>query len=216
MPHRPLPLALALAACTGEVAPPRAARQPLALAAPPVVTATVEAPATEGRPEARIEGPFGSLTIDRDGVVRLRDGTTERVLGRDAVAEVARSPDGAMAAWPRRTEGGTELVVCALPDGATRVVSRGALVADRPVFSPDGASVYFWGSDAAEPVAGLYRAPLDGASPPRRVLNVGLRGVGDPRFVTPPVDAVSQRFTGEGRLTYAGPEGAVTVDVGSP
>ena len=162
----------------------------------------------EGAPTARL----ASLSVDADGT--LRDGV--RLLDRDVVPELARTPDGAAVVYPRRSETGAILWWRPLPEGAPRALSAGLTYADRPVVPPGGAWVFAWGDDAAHGVAGLYRIAL----PPRpaavvRVGNVGVRAVADPRFVPPPV-AHDARFVDGTTLVYTGPEGPITVRVDAP
>ena len=211
MPQLRAPLLglLVLSGCTGEPLPSRT-RQPVT-AAPMPSPPVAEALGVDGHPEARLSTPWGTLTVV-DDVLRLRDATRERVLDDGAIPELALSPDGRLAAWPRRTALGTEIVVRALPDGPSRVVGRGLQVADRPVFAPDGNALFFWGSSASDPVVGLYREGLHAAdASPVRLTNVHLSGVSDPRFVPPPIDRISVRFPSPSALEYATPEGPVVV-----
>jgi hypothetical protein len=102
------------------------------------------------------------------------------------------------------------VVLWGLPEG-TRVVATGALLtADRPAFSADGRSLYVWGTDPTERVVGLYRVTVEPVGVARRVLNLGLASVRDPRFVPPPVEARSFRAEGAS-LRWRGPSGEVQV-----
>jgi hypothetical protein len=187
-----------LVACTHDPLPPHAAIDP--------------APSDPSR-EATLPVHGGTLHVDSAGVLRFEGASRHRVLDRSVVPELARSADGHLAAWPRRTVTGAELVVCAMPDGAPRVVSAGLAVADRPVFAPDGASLVFWGSGSGEALVGLYRASLAPGAAPVRMNNRGLRSPGDARFVAPPMAHDDARFVAATTLRYRGPDGEVTIDL---
>ncbi len=157
----------------------------------------------EGTPTARL----GSLSVDPDGT--LRDG--DRVLDREVLPEIARTPDGHAVIYPRRAETGSLLWWRPLPDGIPRVLSTRLTFADRPVIHPRGEAVYAWGNDPSERFTGLYRIALPPAqSPPVRVTNAGITRLDDPRFVPPPI-AHDARFVDDTTLVYTGPDGPVTV-----
>jgi hypothetical protein len=158
--------------------------------------------------------PRGTISVDAEGALSLEEPSGRRVaLDRDVVAEVAHSADGATLVYPRRTDGGTALVLRELssPQPSARVLSEGLSVADRPALSPDRALVAFWGSGGQDSIAGLYVVRADGSAPPRRLNNRGVRVEG-PGFVEPPVER-SFVFVGERTVRWRGVDGEHTAEV---
>ncbi len=129
----------------------------------------------------------GTLAVDGAGVLTLDDGRSVRVLDRAVIAEVTFAFDGALVAYPRRTELGAELVLRSVDEGQGAVLSAGLSVADRPALSPDGALVAFWGSGGQDTIAGMYVVAASAGAVPRRVNNRGVT-IGAAGFVEPPVE----------------------------
>jgi hypothetical protein len=193
-------MVFALAACSVQPAPSRAAP----------ARATPTAIGGDGVVTFRATTSRGTLTVDPHGVLSLDDGHTIRVLDTDVLAEVSVALDGALLAYPRRTDLGTALVVRAL-DAQPVVVSEGLSVADRPALSPDGALVAFWGSGGQDTIAGLYVRALGDDRAPRRLNNRGVT-VGGPGFVEPPIER-SFVFDGPRSVRWRGIDGEHRAEV---
>lgn len=73
------------------------------------------------------------------------------------------------------------LFVLDLNGGAPRQITRGPFKDSRPAFGPDGKTVVFLSNRGGDR-GGLSVVPIDGSSPPRRLLNDG--GIGRPWFST--------------------------------
>jgi hypothetical protein len=158
--------------------------------------------------------PRGTISVDADGALTLDEPSGRRVaLDRDVVAEVAHSADGATLVYPRRTDGGTALMLRELssPQASARVLSEGLSVADRPALSPDRTLVAFWGSGGQDSIVGLYVVRADGSAPARRLNNRGVRVEG-PGFIEPPVER-SFVFVGERTVRWRGVDGEHTAEV---
>lgn len=169
----------------------------------------------DGRPTVRHHFAGMELTVDDHGVLTLRIGDATHVLDREVIPEIAVSPRGDRVAYPRRSETGTVMVVRHLPLGEARVVSGGLHSADRPVFSPDGTVLVFWGSGSTDRLVGMYTLDLTApAALPQRRNNLGIQRVDDPGFVEPPMEFASIRFGADGVVRYRTPQGEIAVQAG--
>lgn len=166
----------AAAACSVQPAPRRSVAQS---PAPPAIGG-------DGVVTFRSTTARGTINVDANGVLTLDDGAATRVLDTDVIAEVSVALDGALIAYPRRTDLGTALVIRAI-DGQPVVVSEGLSVADRPAISQDGSLVAFWGSGGQDTIVGMYVRSLSSGASFTRVNNRGVT-IGGPGFVEPPVE----------------------------
>lgn len=190
----------ALAACSVQPAPSRAS----------AARATAHGIGGDGVVTFRATTARGTITVDPRGVLSLDDGHAIRVLDTEVLAEVSVALDGALLAYPRRTDLGTALIVRAI-DAQPVVVSEGLSVADRPALSPDGALVAFWGSGGQDTIAGLYVRAVSDDRAPRRINNRGV-AVGGPGFVEPPVER-SFVFDGPRTVRWRGVDGEHRAEV---
>jgi hypothetical protein len=193
-------ICFALTACSVQPAPSRAS----------TARAHGTAIGGDGIVTFRMTTSRGTITVDPNGVLLLDDGHTTRVLDRDVIAEVSVALDGALLAYPRRTDLGTALMVREL-HGQPVVVSEGLSVADRPALSPDGALVAFWGSGGQDTTVGMYVRAVNGEQAPRRVNNIGVM-VGEPGFVEPPIER-SFVFDGPRTVVWRGIDGEHRAEV---
>jgi Tol biopolymer transport system component len=116
-----------------------------------------------------------------DGLWRLRDGqTTEIWKGADgALLETpAVSPDGGRVAIVLRRSGKRQLHVLSSDGAELQPVAEGIDVQGTSCWSPDGRWIVTGGSNATGP--GLFKIPLEGASPVRLVAGPALNPVWSP------------------------------------
>lgn len=148
----------------------------------------------------------GVLRVDARGELSLERDGARTTLDHAVIAEVAVAPDARTAVYPRRTALGAELVSRSLIDQHTRVLTSELIVADRPAIAPDGALLAFWGSDAQDPIAGMYTMDLRTMAPARRRNNRAI-APGAPGFIEPPIER-SFAFSAPREVAWRGADGA--------